>query len=167
MAINNENSSNKLSNDGRIPFTFRTDYYYESTGNEEIFDYDNLRNDRIKEVSGWAVRDASINNYDDEAANPGVYLSVQIGDRHGVTMIIPEQELLKILAEIQRVKVLDYDIRAAYYDYPKESKAFTTNEWQASTTISNDVKWDVSWEYDVDTEDNESSTVLCDCCFRG
>jgi hypothetical protein len=160
MAINNENSSNKLSmlpNYGRIPFTFRTDYYYESTGNEEIFDYANLRNDRIKEISGWAVKDASINNGDDEATNPGVYLSVQIGDRHGVTMIIPEQELLKILAEIQRVKVLDYDIRAAYYDYPKE--------WQAS--IANDGEWDVSWEHDVDTEDCESSTVLCDCCFRG
>jgi hypothetical protein len=159
MAINNENATNKISApvDGRTPFTFRADYYYQEDDNEEIFDYNNLRNDRIKEISGWAVRDAGLNGEeDDELPNPGVYLSVRIGERHGVTFIIPEPELLKILAEIQRVKYNHYDIRTTYHDGP----SFPNLKGDTS-------QWDVSWTNDIDTEDDEVGTVLCDCCFRG
>jgi len=107
MAANNNNAVTHMP--GRIYFNFRADYFYDPTGEEEIFDYDKLRDDRIVEIVGYPVVDAVLENQDEESeipsTSPGLYLSVQIGENHGVSFTITEEELLKALADLQQVKV--------------------------------------------------------------
>lgn len=115
MATNNTNSSKFDKN----TFTFRAEYFFAPNDKAEIFDYDNLRNDKIKEISGWAVRDSSLSLDIDEEVTPGVYLHMQIGERRGVSIIIPEQELLKMLADVQRLKK-DWRVVTTYSEKPAE-----------------------------------------------
>jgi len=131
VSVNNENSN--LTLPGRLGFTFRADYFFDGSddGSSEIFDYDNLRNDRIMQIAGWAVTDAGLGGQDDNATiNPGVYLSVTIGERHGISILIPEQELLKILSEIQRLKD-DFEYHMEYVDAACAKDAAKGNVWES------------------------------------
>lgn len=129
-------------------FDFRADYFY----GEGDTRWGNTRNDRITQVSGWAIRGAESDEYDN--AVPGVYLVVDIGKKHTVAVTITEQQLLGILSAVQKIKK-GYKIETYYANSVKDKASWSS---VSNTNEEPYVEWDNNAIYG-----ETSNPVYCNC----
>lgn len=105
MARNNENAVNGNLIRGDLAYTLRAELFVDANDTEDIFDVENRLNEAITQVVSFPVINASLTDLVfDESYTPGLYIGIDLGNNAALAITLPETELLKALANIQRMK---------------------------------------------------------------